>query len=131
ATRLLVGSLAPLLPVAIAFDPTPDWRVLTATVAFAVSSALVFGLGPALKLARTDTISELKDQAGEVRRRARFAAGNLLVTGRMARTFMLRAAAGLFVRSAVQAAASNPGFTFDRGVVIRVDPSLAGYAPAR
>jgi hypothetical protein len=36
------------------------------------------------------------------------------------------ATAGVFLRSAVEAAKADPGFSFDRGVMIRVDSSLAG-----
>ena len=51
---LLVSSLMPLSPVPLAFDARPDVRVLAATIAFCGLSTILFGLGPAWRLARTD-----------------------------------------------------------------------------
>ena len=42
---------------------------------------------------------------------------------------MTLTAAGMFVRSAVESAVADPGFTFERGVMANVDPSLAGRDP--
>jgi predicted permease len=129
ATRLLISSLSTLIPMSISFDTAPDVRVVAATFGFSMLSAIVFGLGPSWKLARTDAVPELKSQAGEPpprRSRLNGGAAQLLVMGQLALTLALVAAAGLFVRSAMQAANSDPGFTFDRGVLIHVDPSLAG-----
>jgi predicted lysophospholipase L1 biosynthesis ABC-type transport system permease subunit len=62
--RLLVATVMPLAPVPLAFDATPDGRVMAATLAFCVFSTLVFGLGPAWKLSRTNVVSDLKEQIG-------------------------------------------------------------------
>ena len=42
---------------------------------------------------------------------------------------MLLSTAGLFVRSSLRAARLEPGFALDRGMVVEVDPGLAGYDP--
>ena len=55
---------------------------------------------------------------------------NLLVMGQLALSLVTLTAAGMFIRSAVTSAASDPGFTFDRGIMVNVDPSLAGRNPA-
>ena len=83
ATRLLTTSLAPMLPINIEFDTTPDIRIMAATMALSFVSAVLFGLGPAWRHARTDAVPELKDNAGELTGAAahRFATRNLLVMG--------------------------------------------------
>ena len=102
---------------------------------FCLLSALAFGLGPAWRQARTDALPELKEQAGEMRGRRpsaswlgrwRPATRDLLVMGQLALSLVTLTAAGLFVRAALQSAKADPGFTFDRGIVANVDPSLAG-----
>ena len=128
AMRLLATSLAPQLPVAIDLNTTPDLRILLTTVAFCLVSAVIFGLGPAWQHARTDALPELREQAGEGARRgrARLTARHVLVMGQLALSLVALTAAGLFVRAAVESAATDPGFTFERGIVANVDPTLAG-----
>jgi predicted permease len=128
ATRTLMASAAPRAPVSMLFDTTPDVRILIATVGLCVVSALLFGLGPAWRHARTDAVPELKDQAGEMtgRRRSRFSTRNVLVMGQVALSLVTLTAAGMFLRSAVESAVADPGFTFERGIMVNVDPSLAG-----
>ena len=132
--NLLVATLVTLAPVPIAFDATPDVRVLLATLGFCVFSTLVFGLGPAWKLVRTDVVPELKEQGGEggPRSRARwFGARNLLVASQIALSLGLLTAAGLFMRGALKASDADPGYRFDRQLVASVDSSLAGYDDAK
>ena len=131
-TRLLMTSLAPQLPVSLQFETTPDIRVLAATVGLCFVSAVLFGLGPAWRHSKTDAVPELKDQAGEMTRgrRSRFATRNLLVMGQLALSLVTLTAAGMFVRSALESAVTDPGFTFERGIIANVDPSLAGRDPA-
>ena len=113
------------------FDTTPDIRIMAATIGLCLVSALLFGLGPAWRHAKTDAVPELKDQAGELtgRRRSRFATRNLLVMGQLALSLVTLTAAGMFIRSAVESAVADPGFTFERGIMANVDPSLAGRDP--
>jgi len=110
------------------FDTTPDVRILIATMGLSLVSAVLFGLGPAWRHAKTDAVPELKDQAGEMagRRRSRFATRNVLVMGQLALSLVTLTAAGMFLRSAVESAVADPGFTFERGIMVNVDPSLAG-----
>jgi predicted permease len=128
STRFLMTSLSPMLPLNIDFDTAPDMRILAVTVGLCILSALLFGLGPAWRHAKTDAVPELKDQAGEVTggRRSRFATRNVLVMGQLAFSLVTLTAAGMFIRSAREAAAADPGFTFERGILVNVDPSLAG-----
>jgi predicted permease len=127
ATRLLVSSLAPLVPLAIVFRPEPDLRVLLATFLFCALATVAFGLGPALRLSRTDVHPELKAQAGELRAKlAGLAPRNVLVVAQIALSLALLTTGGLFVRGALAAAAADPGFRLEGGLIVEVDPALAG-----
>jgi predicted permease len=136
STRFVFATLPPVLPITIAFDASPDARVLLAATAFSMLAAVFFGLGPAWKLARANTLPELKDNAGEIPAGGRLwlrwlTTRDALVMGQLALTFVMLTAAGLFVRGAFEAARSDPGFTLDRGVIVNVDSLLADYEPAR
>jgi predicted permease len=127
--KLLLSSLGGRFPVPMQIDAAPDVNVLIATVGLCLLSALLFGLGPAWRHARTDAVPELKDQAGEIagrRRRSRFAMRNVLVMAQLALSLVTLTAAGLFIRSAMESAIADPGFTFERGIMVNVDPTLAG-----
>jgi len=128
STRLLLGSLGTRFPVPLQIDTAPDLNVMVATIGLCLLSALLFGLGPALRHARTDALPELKDQAGEIsgRRRSRFAVRNVLVMGQLALSLVTLTAAGLFIRSATESAVADPGFTLERGIMANVDPTLGG-----
>ncbi len=130
--RLLVASLTPILPMPINLDPRPDVNVLLATTAFAVLSAIVFGLAPALKLSRPDVVVDLKDSGADARRAERwFGMRAWLVIGQVAISLTLMIAGGLFARGAIQAASGDPGYRYDRLLLASVDPSLAGADEAR
>ncbi len=136
ATRYIFAAMPPALPISLSFVASPDARVAAAAVAFALLAALVSGLGPAWNLARTDALPELKDQSGEITgRRATWLRGlnsrDALVMAQLAMTFVMLTVAGLFVRGALEAARSDPGFTMDRGLILNVDTSLAGYDKTR
>lgn len=132
--NLLVATLLPLSPVPISFDGRPDIRVLAATLAFCGFSTLVFGLGPAWKLARTDVVPELKEQSGESGHKGRarwFGARNILVASQIALSLGLLTAAGLFTKGALKASEADPGYSLDRQLLAVVDTSLAGYDEAQ
>ncbi len=136
ATNLLVASLVPKFSfMAIVFDPSPDWRVLGATLAFCLLSTMLFGLGPAWKLSRSRMASDLKEQVGDDLRgkasRSVLAPRNLLVVGQISLSLALLTATGLFTRSAINAARANPGFSLDNSLLVETDASLAGYDETR
>ena len=126
ATKLMTSAMTPLLPITLSFDVTPDYRIIGATFLFCMLSTIVFSLGPALRLARTNVVPELKEQAGELGKRSRFALRDVLVMAQLALSLVMLTVAGLFVRGAVEAASVDPGFTFKRGLIVNVDASLAG-----
>ncbi|HTQ62959.1 MAG TPA: ABC transporter permease [Candidatus Solibacter sp.] len=135
STGALVRSMASLAPLDIVYKAGPDIRVLIATIAFCVLSTLLFGLGPAWNLSGRSLFASLKigDRADFAvgRRRGVFTKRNLLVMGQISLSLMLLSAAGLFIRSSVQAARVEPGFRINGELLAEVDPSLAGYDEAR
>jgi predicted permease len=133
ATKTLVASLRPLLPAAVSLpDVSLDWRVLVGTVAFCLGATLVFAAWPALALTRRAAAADLKRQAGDDGRLpGGIRIASALVVGQIALSILLLASGGLFTMSAFRAAAADPGFRLDGGMIVQVDPGLAGYDEAR
>ncbi len=134
AADLLVTSIEPILPFSMAaFGVGIDWRVVSGTLGFCVLGTLFFGLGPAWQLTRDEVLSDLKQEANSDRQRGRglSAPRNLLIVGQMALSLVLLTAGGLFLRGAVAASSSDPGFAFERGLLLETDPGLAGYDEPR
>ena len=131
ATAVFIQTIVPLMPVPIEVDAAPDWRVMAATLVFAAVATMLFALGPAWRVTRPGVLGDLKEQRSEERgRRARLlGARNLLIASQMALSLALLVAGALFVRGAVKAASATPGFSFDRGLLVEVDPGLAAYSP--
>ncbi len=129
STGALARSLAAVMPLGISFEPKPDAIVLAATSAFAILATVASGLGPALTLSKTDLVVDLKGTSadGSPALGRRFSARNLLVVGQIALSLMLLSAGGLFARGAVKAASANPGFSYDRQLLVGIDPTLAQY----
>ncbi len=133
ATKSLLASVRLLLPAAVTLpDTSIDWRVLLGTVAFSLFATLVFGAAPALALTRRAAATDLKRQNGDEGHRPRgIRIGNALVIGQIALSVLLLASGGLFLMSVVSAATADPGFRLDGGLVVQVDPGLAGYTEAQ
>src|SRR5262245_1277049 len=133
STAALARSLAAVLPLGVVFDPKPDVMVVAVTTAFAVLATVASGLGPALKLSKTDLVADLKALTadGSPRLGRRFSARNVMVVGQIALSLMLLSTGGLFARGALKAASANPGFSYDRQLIVSIDPSLVQYNEAR
>ena len=126
STSFLVGSLARVLPLTVVFEAKPDMNVLLATVGFVALATLLAGIGPALKLSRLDLVSDLKEQAADAGARpGRFAARNVLVVAQLALSLGLLSMGGLFARTAMAAADSDPGFSYDRAILASIDTGVA------
>ena len=131
-STLLLRSMARIMPMSLALAINPDARVIAATLALAALATAAFGLWPAIRVSRIDTIRTLNDQSGGLRgSRQAFSAGNMLVTAQMMLSLALLIVSALFVRAAVAGGKTDPGFPLDRTVHARVDPSLAGLDEAR
>ena len=132
AMGALGSSLAAVMPLGIEFRPQPDLLVVVVTTAFAVLATVASGLGPALKISKTNLVDDLKastsDAPGALGRW--FSARNALVVGQIALSLTLLSAGGLFARGALQAASANPGFGYDRQLLVGLDASLVQYDAA-
>jgi predicted permease len=133
STRLLFSTLVPILPLTVTYQPAPDLNVLAATMSLAMIATLIFGVGPALRSARTDIVDDLKGSvaAAGALTASRFSARNVLVVGQIALSLVLLCTGGLFARGALAAAAADPGFSYERLLLTSVDPSMAGYDATR
>jgi predicted permease len=105
-TRVLV-SLLPPSPVPTAFDLQPDFVVFSFTAAVAVATAVLFGLGPALRASREKL--EMSLQGGR-RVIASAWSGRLLLAGQLALSLPLLVGAGLFVETLHNLKSSDLGF---------------------
>lgn len=98
-------------------DPSPDWRVMLFAVAMGFLAAILFGLTPALQLARQ-------------RHRATFMR-QVLIGAQVAASCVLLIVAGLLVRALNRATSTEPGFEYRQ--IVFIDPSLGShdYSPAK
>ena len=133
ATAALLTSLRPVIPVALSLPELDfDWRVLVGAVGFSLLASVVFGIWPAWLLTGRAAATDLKRQTGEEGRRlGSVRVGNALVIGQVSLSVLLLAVGGLFLASAISAATADPGFRLDRGLVVELDSSLAGYDETR
>jgi macrolide transport system ATP-binding/permease protein len=123
--------LIALLPPAafpITLDPQPDWRVLMLSFVVAVLSGVIFGLAPALQMARWNLTQGLRERVstagGAV---TRFNLRSLLVVAQIAVSLLLLIASGLFLKSFYKAQAIDPGFRTENLDIVTINPVLAGY----
>ncbi|HKW96503.1 MAG TPA: ABC transporter permease [Bryobacteraceae bacterium] len=104
ATRLLL-SLLPEPEVPLAFDLRPDLAVLGFTAAIAVLTAILFGLGPALRSSKEQT-----NLRGGRRITGAAFSGRLLLAGQLALSLPLLVGAGLFLETLRNLEKSDLGF---------------------
>ena len=116
------------LPVRVPFRM--DGRVLAASVALSVLSAIFCGLAPALQSTRLNLVNGLKasadaEEPGRGRRRLR--GPNALVVAQIAMSLMLLAGSFLMVRGFQHLTLEGLGFTKDHLLMVRFDPRLVQY----
>jgi predicted permease len=119
-TRATLAALPATLPRAS--EVGIDARVLWFSAAVSLLAGILFGLLPALRIARRDAYETLKESArgaGGSRHRAQ----DVLVTVQMALALLLLAGAGLLLRSLGQLWNVNPGF--DPSHIITFNLALA------
>ena len=110
---------------------TVDYQVLLYVVAICVVTGVLFGLAPALQIARDSQYDALKDGTRAAignRRSARFGTG--LIVGELALTVVLLCGAGLMLRSFMALYASEPGFDVDGLVRMRMQLPQSKYGTA-
>lgn len=110
----------------------PDARILVFALVLTFTTAIVFGLLPALRASRSDPWTTLKDTMGSIAG----SGGSLflrkgLVAVQVALSFLLLFGAGLFVRSLENLKATNAGVSLDNLMSFQLAPALNGYTDAR
>jgi len=107
-----------------------DWRVLVFTMVLSLICGVAFGLTPALRSARVQVASNLKDETqptGYRKSRLR----SMLITGQIATCAVLLVGASLCVRSLQNASSIDPGFNTQHVIAATLDPASLGYSEAQ
>ncbi len=129
----LVRSLPGLLPTLafpIGLSFPFDFRVIAITIAAAVVTVLVFGLGPAFTAARSGIAGAARTPAGD-RTTRRWPARHMLVVAQIAVSFVLLLSGAGFVRAFRHAQDIDPGFQVRPMLLVTMAPGVVGYDGAR
>jgi predicted permease len=107
--------------IPIALEMGVDGRVVSIGVAFALLTALVFGLFPAYQATRPDVSTALQEKSGTgtLSSKSRLRGG--LVAAQVALSTVLLVGAGLFVRALQQARSVDPGFRPENVLILSID----------
>ena len=115
----------------VSLDPARDIRVLLFTATATLATALLFGLAPALRAARSDLASAIASNVrGAAGMRGRLEAGRILVIAQVTLSLLLTIGAALFVRTLHNLLNVHLGIDRAHLLVARIDPSAAGYTQA-
>jgi putative ABC transport system permease protein len=133
--RWVIGVLSQIqLPgdLPFRFDFAFDWRVFGYIAAVALTAGVVVGILPALRASKTELNAVLREggrgtSEGGRRQHVR----SLLIVGQVAISLVLLVAAGLFVRSAMNAASVDLGFDPSHVMNASVDVAQQGYDEQR
>jgi predicted permease len=111
------------IPIPLSLDLTPDYRVLSFTLAITLLTGFVFGLAPALRASRADVVTALKTDAPALRLGGRrFSLHGALVIGQVSLSTLLLVGALLFLRTLRAAATIDPGFRTDHMLLLDISP---------
>ena len=111
------------LPIQLA--PKLDWTSLAFAIALAATCGIVFGLAPALQLARADVLQALRGGRGAIVGRNRLRSA--LVGIEVAVALVVLTLAGLFLTSFQNALRTSPGFDAHRVMLAGIDLGGRGY----
>jgi predicted permease len=111
-------------------DARIDPRVLAFTAVLSAITALLCGIGPALRAARADLGPSLKTSAqrGGI---TRGVASQALLAAQVAVSLVLLVGAGLLVRTLYNLSKVDVGFNADNVLLFRIDPALQSDRPSR
>jgi putative ABC transport system permease protein len=117
---VVVSVIGPAVPRLI--ETTVDLRVLAFAMAVSLGTALAFGMGPAITLARTSAQDVLKEGArtSSVARPRRIA-GRVMIAVQLALTVVLLSGAGLMLKSIWRMTSYAEGFSPAEILTLRVD----------
>jgi predicted permease len=109
-------------------DASIDLHVLLFTLGTAMLTSLLFGTLPALRVTRIDLCSNLKNQ--KLLGIRGLWLGKTLVATQVSLSVLLLVGTGLLVQTMVNLYRTELGFSTDKILVFRVNPSQAGYRDA-
>jgi predicted permease len=127
----LLARFQPPLPIPLSLDFGMDARVLAFTALASLATGLIFGLAPAVQATRPDLVPALKNDALSGRSGGRSRLRSMLVVAQVAISVVLLAGAALLTRSAMAAAAANPGFAPDGLALATIDLQMLRYPADR
>jgi putative ABC transport system permease protein len=130
----LMKLLPTLVPITPALHLRLDGRMLLFTGAISALTALLFGLAPGIRAARSDLIPVLKGgdpRAGQDG--GRFPLRSILVSGEIAVSVILLVGSGLLLRSLWYSRQIDPGFNPRKNVLILTvaPPPFYGYSESQ
>lgn len=130
-TRLIAAFIADGDP-AVSFDIAPDGRVLVFTAVISLGSALVAGLAPALRAARTNVTPGMRDDGHtpNVSRTSTFWT-RTLIAAQVALSLLLLTGASLLVTSLRNLRTFDAGFDRDHVLKMGLNPARGGYTGDR
>jgi predicted permease len=117
----------PVLSTNLHLDLHPDARVFAFTAALSLSTAILFGLVPALRSSRVSLTPALMGRgAGSGNAGRRFGLGQALVIAQVALSLILLIGAGLFARTLSNLKAQDLGFDREHTLLVWLAPGQTG-----
>jgi predicted permease len=127
ATRALTAWGATQLPQDVPIGI--DLRVLLFSLSVSLASGVLFGIAPALQLARVNLNAVLRDEGrGSAGGRTRTRTKNALVIGQVSLSLLLLIGAGLLLRSFREVLLTDPGFDAHNVLTMNISLSTLKYA---
>jgi predicted permease len=126
--RGLLLALRPFGNTTVVLDLPIDGRVLGFTVSVAVTTAILFGLAPALRATRVDLTTEFQNGARTLGSGSRSRLNQVLMVVQVALSLVLLVGTGLFVRTLRNLQGIDAGFNRRDLVMFQIDATSAGYA---
>lgn len=130
-TRFIAALIADGNP-AVSFEIAPDGRALVFTGVVSLGSALLAGIAPALRAARTSVAPGMRDDVRTLNSsRTSTLWTRVLISGQVALSLLLLIGASLLVFSLRNLHEFDAGFDRDHVLLIGLSPGRAGYSGAR
>jgi putative ABC transport system permease protein len=127
-SRVLVRQFSTQVARAV-LDVPLDWRVLAFTSVVTVTTAVLFGVGPAVYATHVAPIDALNDRSSRAEHESRVRLWGALVVAQVALSLLIVVTTGLFMRTFVSLTRLPLGFDANRILVMTVDVSRARIAP--
>ena len=124
-------SFLPTGDTPLTISTTPDWRIMSFTLALSLLTGIIFGLVPALQSTRQKLAGTLKDQVGSIAGGTSVGLRKALVAGQVTLSLLLLIGAGLFIRSLNNLKDLDPGFHTNNLLEFAINPTMNRYKPER